>query len=121
LFFAPVGDTSKSRCSGLSAHPEIRLSGLSSRLSTCGGCTYRRGSTGDAETCPPTQGPTAAPSAITATSPAAAPAIARPRSLAETSGTSACAGRALVASATIASPANAGVVQPAAEAFGPTT
>ncbi len=38
--------TSSSCWSGFSAQPEIRISGFSSRTSTCGGCTYRRGSTG---------------------------------------------------------------------------
>src|SRR6185312_5683111 len=107
-------------CCGLSAHPEIRFSGLSSRLSTCGGCTYRRGSTGAVLTCPPTQGPIAAPSARTAASPAAAPATARPRPRTDISEISSFGGRTLVASAATPSPAKASVVQPLVEAFGPT-
>ena len=84
------GDTSSRRSAGLSAQPEIRFSGLSSRASTCGGSTYRRGSTGVAETWPPTHGPTRATSPTTTASPAAAPASARPRTAARVeAGTSA--------------------------------
>ena len=72
--------TSSSRCFGVSAQPEIRFSGLSSRLSTCGGCTYRRGSTGVAATRPPTHGPAAATSPATTISPAVAPTSLRTRS-----------------------------------------